>query len=202
MVTQGRLEIVSVEIDKIKPDKKNARKHSKRNIDEIKRSLSDLGQHRPFVVQKSTGRILIGNGMYVAMKELGWETAQVIYVDDDDETAAKRSLADNRTAELAEWDWPVFKDIMQELGPEPDIPGWTDSEIEDLVGYVGRDEEDNGDASPQERSGGEVLFSLGEIQVKIGRGVYDQFIDAVPDVDRRQFIERALLDGCKKRKVI
>jgi hypothetical protein len=123
---------VLVKLSKLKPDKKNARKHSERNIEEIARSLQQFGQHRPFVVQKSTGKILVGNGMYEAMKSLGWSEGLALYVEDDDETAVKRALADNRTGELAEWDWPVLKDIVQEFGPEPDIPGWSNEEIEDF----------------------------------------------------------------------
>jgi DNA modification methylase len=125
-------EFITVKLSKLKPDKKNARKHSERNIDEIARSLRRFGQHRPFVVQRGTNKILVGNGMYEAMKSLGWSEGSVLYVEDDDETAVKRALADNRTGELAEWDWPVLKDIVQELGPEPDIPGWNDEELEEL----------------------------------------------------------------------
>jgi ParB-like chromosome segregation protein Spo0J len=131
---------VFVKLSKLKPDKRNARKHSGRNIEEIARSLREFGQHRPFVVQKSTGKILVGNGMYEAMKQLGWKEGLVLYVEDDDETAAKRALADNRTGELAEWDWPVLEDIVQELGPEPDIPGWSDEELADFQGDDDADE--------------------------------------------------------------
>jgi DNA modification methylase len=125
-------EMVLVKLYKLKPDARNGRKHSEANIKEIVRSLEKFGQHRPFVVQKSTNKILVGNGMYEAMKRLGLKEGIVLYVDDDDETAAKRALADNRTAELAEWDWAALKDIVQELGPEPNIPGWNDEELEDL----------------------------------------------------------------------
>jgi ParB-like chromosome segregation protein Spo0J len=92
-------EVVTVKLSKLKPDAKNARKHSERNIGEIIRSLESFGQHRPFVVQRGTNRILVGNGMYEAMKQIGLDEAQALYVDDNDETAIKRALADNRTGE-------------------------------------------------------------------------------------------------------
>jgi DNA modification methylase len=138
-------ESVMVKLNKLKPDKKNARKHSERNIDEIARSLREFGQHRHFVVQRGTNRILVGNGMYEAMKRLGWTEGLALFVDDDDEAAAKRALADNRTGELAEWDWPVLKDIVQELGPEPDIPGWSDEELEGLFDLSGWNQNRNGE---------------------------------------------------------
>jgi DNA modification methylase len=125
-------ELHTVMLSELIADQRNARRHSDRNVEEIARSLKEFGQHRPFVVQKSTGRILVGNGMYEAMKKLGWTEGQVLYVDDDDATATRRALADNRTAELAEWDNQILKDLLQTLGPEPNIPGWSDSELEDL----------------------------------------------------------------------
>ncbi len=41
-------------------DPVNARKHNERNIEEICRSLREFGQHAPLVVQRSTGRVLVG----------------------------------------------------------------------------------------------------------------------------------------------
>jgi hypothetical protein len=128
-------EIVTANLDDLTPDSANARLHSKRNIDEIARSLKEFGQHRPFVVQKSTGRILIGNGMYEAMRKLGWTEAQVLYVNDDNITATRRALADNRTAELAEWDFSMLPELLSDVMKDTDIPvpGWCDDELKELL---------------------------------------------------------------------
>jgi DNA modification methylase len=146
-------EVVVVNLNDLTPDSANARLHSERNIKEITRSLKEFGQHRPFVVQKSTGRILVGNGMYEAMKKLGWTEGQVLYVDDDDATATRRALADNRTAELAEWDNQILKDLLQDLGPEPNVPGWSDEELEglfDLSDWNPQIGEDEAPETPEE----------------------------------------------------
>jgi DNA modification methylase len=156
-------EPVKAKLSKLKPDKRNARKHSDRNIEEIVRSLQEFGQHRPFVVQKSTGKILVGNGMYEAMKQLGWTEGLALYVDDDDETAIKRALADNRTGELAEWDWPVLKDIVQELGPEPDIPGWSDEELKDFFDLSDFSQGDDGTEDECPEVPKEPTSKLGDI---------------------------------------
>jgi ParB-like chromosome segregation protein Spo0J len=60
----------TVRLNALVLDSANARKHSERNIEEISRSLREFGQHAPLVVQKSTNRILIGNGRYDAMRKL------------------------------------------------------------------------------------------------------------------------------------
>jgi hypothetical protein len=183
-------EPVTVKLGKLKPDKRNARKHSDRNIDEIIRSLQQFGQHRPFVVQKSTGKILVGNGMYAAMKQLGWTEGLALYVDDNDETAVKRALADNRTGELAEWDWPALKDIVQELGPESDIPGWSDEELADFFDLSDFDQgnDDAEDECPEAPK--EPTSRLGDIYV-LGK---HRLICG--DCTDEKIIER-LMDGAK-----
>jgi ParB-like chromosome segregation protein Spo0J len=112
------MEIKEVPLDQLKPDPANARKHSDRNIEEIIRSLKEFGQHAPLVVQKGTNRIIVGNGRYEAMQMLGWDKAYVVYVDDDNVTAVRRALADNRTAELAEWDDEALARLLEGLGEE------------------------------------------------------------------------------------
>jgi len=56
-------------------DPRNAREHDRRNIDEIKRSLQAFGQHAPLVVQRSTNRVLIGNGRQHTDRGRAAETA-------------------------------------------------------------------------------------------------------------------------------
>lgn len=127
------VEITRVKLSELRHDDKNARKHNKRNVDEVKRSIAAFGQHRPFVVQRGTNKVIVGNGMLNAMLELGITEGDAYFVDDDDETSIRRALADNRTGELAEWDMSQLKDLFQEMGPEPDVPGWDTKEIEDFM---------------------------------------------------------------------
>jgi DNA modification methylase len=113
-------------------DEKNARMHSERNIGEVMRSLETFGQHAPIVVQRGTNKILIGNGRVEAMRRMGWESCDVLFVDDDDATAVRRALADNRTAELGSWDEDVLAELINDLG-SLDIVGWSPDEIRDLL---------------------------------------------------------------------
>lgn len=126
------MEIQRVKLSELKHDKKNARRHDERNVEEIKRSLQEFGQHRPFVVQRGTNRVIVGNGMLDAMLALGMTEGDAYIVDDDEETSIRRALADNRTGELASWDMSVLKDLFQDMGPDVNVPGWNASEIEEL----------------------------------------------------------------------
>ena len=95
---------MKVSIAELSLDPTNARKHSDKNLSAIAASLNKFGQRKPIVVHR--GVVLAGNGTLEAAKSLGWSEIEVAEVpaDWDDDTAKAYALADNRTAELAEWD--------------------------------------------------------------------------------------------------
>jgi DNA modification methylase len=104
-------------------DPENARKHSQKNLDAIKTSLTKFGQRKPIVINNK-GVILAGNGTVEAAKDLGWDQIDVAVVpaDWDEATARAFALADNRTAELAEWDENVLaKQLLELLDEDFDI---------------------------------------------------------------------------------
>jgi hypothetical protein len=107
--------------DSLKPDSRNARKHSLRNIEAIAASLEKFGQQKPIVVT-TDGVVLAGNGTLEAARTLGWKQISVTTApaDWDEATAKAYALADNRTAELAEWDDQVLASQLVEL----DTAGW------------------------------------------------------------------------------
>ena len=61
-----------VPLAELHPDPGNARAHNERNLAAIRDSLLRFQQAEPLVVQKSTGRVIGGNGRLAAMRELGW----------------------------------------------------------------------------------------------------------------------------------
>ena len=67
------------------------------------------------MVNRRTGTIEAGNGTLQAALALCWSHLAVVYVDDDPTTAAGFSIADNRTAELAEWDREALDKLLSEL---------------------------------------------------------------------------------------
>jgi len=97
-------------------DPQNARFHSQKNLDAIKASLTKFGQRKPIVIT-GEGLVLAGNGTLEAAKSLGWDHIDVTItpVDWDLNTARAYALADNRTAELAEWDENVLAKQLLEL---------------------------------------------------------------------------------------
>jgi len=106
---------VKIQITELSLDPKNARKHSARNLEAIAASLNKFGQRKPIVVHR--GVVLAGNGTLEAAKSLGWTEIDVAEVpeDWDNDTAKAYALADNRTAELAEWDESELAKQLLEL---------------------------------------------------------------------------------------
>lgn len=120
-------------LDKLIPDPENARKHPERNMESIKASLGIYGQLKPVVVRKQTMHIVAGNGTCAAAKELGWTEIAAVVIDMSEVEAAGYGLADNRTAELAKWDFEVvarLDKLLQEAGQE--AVGWSKDELEVL----------------------------------------------------------------------
>ena len=124
------MNVVEVELDQLKFDPRNARIHSRANIEAIKKSLQANPQYRPFVVQKSTNIVCVGNGMLQAMKELGYKKAFAEFRDLDDEQFIQLSINDNRTSEMAEWDKEILEGLKADCNLE--IVGFGE-EIEDDV---------------------------------------------------------------------
>ena len=69
----GRL----TEFMKIKPYSKNAKKHPKKQIEQVANSIKEFGMNQPIVVDKN-GVIIVGHGRYEACKHLGWSEEEIL----------------------------------------------------------------------------------------------------------------------------
>src|SRR5262245_26359492 len=96
-------------------DPANARLHSEANLDAIRGSLAVYGQRKPIVVRRAGRVVIAGNGTLEALRSLGKTHVAAVLVDDDAATAAGFAIADNRTAELAEWDQAALEALLREV---------------------------------------------------------------------------------------
>lgn len=108
------MKLETLSIDSLVFDPNNARKHSQKNLDAIKGSLTKFGQQKPIVVD-AKNIIIAGNGTVAAAKDLGWKEIKAVRSDLDGFMQAAFALADNRTAELAEWDMDTLKESLAAL---------------------------------------------------------------------------------------
>ena len=111
----------------LKPDKRNARKHTPRNVGMIEASLQRDGFGRS-VLLASDGTIIAGNATIDAAAAAGIEDVLVVESDGRRVIAVKRTdvdpgstefhnlaIADNRSAELAEWDADVLAGLTEDM---------------------------------------------------------------------------------------
>lgn len=117
------LEHLAVPISDLCEDGKNARRHNDRSLDAVAQSLSAFGQQRPVVARKRDKVVIAGNATLAGAKRLGWDRIAVTWFDGsgkdgEDEAFA---IADNRSAELAQWDWSNLSDALDQAeagGPD------------------------------------------------------------------------------------
>ena len=84
-------------------------------VDAVAESINAFGFKVPIVVN-SDGKILAGNTRYKAAQRLGLEKVPCVIADDLDEVKQKAFvLADNKTGELAEWDFELLEKELSEL---------------------------------------------------------------------------------------
>ncbi len=123
---QNELKIEQVSISTLKPDPMNARRHDAKNLTAISNSLKRFGQRKPIVIT-GDGTVVAGNGTLAAALQLGWTELACARVPRNwtHEEIKAYALADNRTAELAEWDPSMLAEQLLEL----DAVGWDVSDL-------------------------------------------------------------------------
>lgn len=137
--------IEEVEISALVPDPANMRTHGEKNLESIKGSLKRFGQQKPIVVGKD-GVVIAGNGTLAAARSLGWKVIRIVRTDLEGTDRTAFAIADNRTAELAEWS----DDLAETLGAL-DLAGFDISDI-------GFDAEDMTPKDKADKAAGEALL--------------------------------------------
>lgn len=130
------MDLKKFRVDELSSDPVNARKHNQRNIDAIMASLRRFGQQKPIVVDLS-GVVRAGNGTLEAARQLGWDTIECVVTSLKGSDAISYAIADNRTAELAEWDDDVLAAQLNGLlADDSELlvdAGFTETELQQLM---------------------------------------------------------------------
>ena len=127
-----KLKALEMDIEKLAFDPGNVRKHNDKNIKAIEKSLKKFGQRIPIVVQKKGLVVRAGNGRLEAAKNLGWDKIAALVIDESNTDAEAFAVADNRTSELASWDFDALEKFFESVTSES-IVGFDEAEIERLL---------------------------------------------------------------------
>ena len=109
-----KLKIEYVDINNIKPYKKNPRKNDEA-IPYVMESIKQFGFKNPVILDKNNV-IVAGHTRIESAKRLGITEIPCIYADDlTDEQIKAFRLADNKVAEIAEWDIDLLDTELDDI---------------------------------------------------------------------------------------
>ena len=101
-----------VDIDSVQEYPTNSREG---DVGAIVESLKAHGQFRPILINSRSNEILAGNHTWKAAKSLGWDKIAVTYVDVDEEEAKRIVLIDNKTNDLASYNYQTLYEELSQL---------------------------------------------------------------------------------------
>lgn len=118
------MQIENWNINEVKPYENNPRKNDEA-VEKVANSIKEFGWQQPIVVDNE-GVVIVGHTRLKAAHELGLEEVPVLVAEDltDDQAKAYR-LADNKTGELAIWDFPKLNIELEDID-------WLDMNMEDF----------------------------------------------------------------------
>ena len=128
-------------LEAVVPNPRNPNKHNDAQVELLAKIIKFQGWRNPIVISTRSGFIVKGHGRYLAAKLLGLKEVPVDKQDYETEAMEYADLiADNRIAELAEWDNPMLKDLLQEIDTgemDMELTGFDEASLEDLLVYTG-----------------------------------------------------------------
>jgi hypothetical protein len=131
------LKIEQTPIHALKPQDRNARTHSKRQIQQIADSMKRFGFTHPILTDDNL-QILAGHGRLEAAKLLGMTAIPSIRLSHMSETEKRAYvIADNAIALKAGWDREILAIELQgliDLGFEVELTGFEPAEIDLIIG--------------------------------------------------------------------
>lgn len=108
------MEVCNMNIDDIKPYDNNPRDNDNA-VDATANSIKEFGWQQPIVVDKDMV-IIVGHTRYKAAKKLGYKEVPVVVASNlNKEQVRAYRLADNKTGELAEWDFDLLDDELEQI---------------------------------------------------------------------------------------
>ncbi len=164
---------------KLRPAQRNARTHSKEQIQQVANSILRFGFNTPIIVD-DLGRIVAGHARVQAAKLIGLQYVPAIRLPHLSETEIRAyMLADNKLALKAGWDREILASELEELqivladiGLDLAITGFDPGEVDSILADFGEDRPNLADEIPNFQevvvAGKGDLFCLGQHRIIVG----------------------------------
>jgi site-specific DNA-methyltransferase (adenine-specific) len=197
------MNVNNINISLIKPYEKNAKKHPKKQIEQVAKSIKEFGFNQPIVVDKDNV-IIVGHGRYEASKYLKLKEVPVFIADLTEEQAKSYRLADNKLNE-SDWDMKLVLEELKDLSePMLDLTGFD----KDLI-IESSEEDDVVPETPEEpKSKLGDLYELGGHRVLCGDSTKIEDVEKLMNGHKADMVftdppyNIAYEGGSKKREMI
>ena len=114
------LNIIYKNIKELKPYKKNAKKHSKEQVEQIANSIKEFGFTQPVIVDKNN-EVVAGHGRILGAKKAGLKQVPTVTLEELTEEQIKAyRLVDNKLNE-SEWDYSLLDEELENLTEDIDM---------------------------------------------------------------------------------
>lgn len=192
-----------VEIASLIHDPTNARKHSAKNRSAVMESLRRFGLQRPIVV-RDDNVVIAGNATLEAARRLGWTHIDIMRSRLTGEESKAYAIADNRTAELAEWDDLILSEQLELLRT-------TDADLALAAGFDPADLEELFDSAAEkaEKYTSKIISPVYEPngEAPAVASLYDdsktrELTKAIDDADIPEDIRRFLYAAAQRHTII
>ena len=197
------LRIEEIELEKLHPWENNPRIND-HAVEAVAKSISSFGFNVPIICDQNH-TIVAGHTRWKAAKKLGMTHIPVIIVELTETQRKAFSVADNKTAEIADWDYPKLRDILEELKNE-DVNirtlGFTSDEIRHLLFNEYPDENELPKINADILTKQGYLYELGmhrllcsdsrdsnDIKILIGDAIIDHVFGGPPYYNQREYAQ-------------
>jgi hypothetical protein len=128
------LKVKDVELSLLKPWEDNPRINDKA-VDAVAKSIESFGFNVPILCDQEFV-IIAGHTRWKAAKKIGMKLVPVIILEITEAQRKAFTIADNKTTELADWDYPKLQKVLEELKHKKiDLPslGYLQAELQALL---------------------------------------------------------------------
>src|ERR1700692_23108 len=186
------LQVEYLAISDLKPNPRNARLHSQKQLHQIAASISEFGFNVPVLIDRGNVSIA-GHGSVDAARKLGMETVPVLRIEHlTDEQKRAFALADNKIALNSDWDLEILRVDMKELSAldlnfDVEVTGFETAQIDLLIdGPTAPTKADRSDLVPERQA--EAVSRLGDLWL-----LGDHKLVCADACDKASYVE--LMDG-------
>ena len=177
-----------IAIGELRPNPNNARTHSKHQVEQLRRSLREFGAVAPILID-GENNVIAGHGRLMAAQAEGWQEFPCVRIEHlTPEQLRAYALADNRLAEMADWDMALVSaelTALEEAGFDISLTGFRRDDV--AFGSSSDVEDDDFDGAaesgePVSRSG--TVWELGTHLLVCGDGTSTECVNRLLSGER------------------